>query len=518
VARANLDLYSLDRGILSRAQNNQIIQRQQGLVTSSGIPKSQTFFVRPSFSVFAAGGNQSTSASAPQTFTSNFTNQATSQPTIFTTTTTTTTTTTGGTQDLTSGFDSAFTSTLESTTTTTTRASGGGGVNDFNVYGDSREEPNRLISRQTRLAWLLPSNFELLPNRIECQVSRLQNAGLFPYRSLESVQLEGLRFEEVNGGLTVVTKYSFGFRELLAASESEADLSLGANATAFDPVTGTHTGSEGVISRTRLIAPEEVNSLSFEFLGQIGTVDRLVGGKFVTWRYFWNPGFFPEGSSVFRTQFTIQRLTFWEDGAPEPSPDPWDDPVVAFGWPQYTSGPILVVTSLGRSPSYMAPRTEVRLRFYENEEDAQLNTNIAASVELILTVPFTGTGSITNNALRALCSLAPATGLGVSRSAELEGQLFSKQHIKLTLEGNTVRAYLGGQQIGDAFTLEGQFLEVGKSYYARVFIRPGLETLYIGNNRLLRSDSPVYGVRLQTNTSVTTSPTYTVPTELTTLR
>jgi hypothetical protein len=145
VARANLDLYSLDRGILSRAQNNQIIQRQQGLVNSSGIPKSQTFFVRPSFSVFAAGGNQSTSASAPQTFTSNFTNQATSQPTTFTTTTTTTTTTTGGTQDLTSGFDSGFTSTLESTTTTTTRASGGGGVNDFNAYGDSREEPNRLV-------------------------------------------------------------------------------------------------------------------------------------------------------------------------------------------------------------------------------------------------------------------------------------------------------------------------------------------------------------------------------------
>jgi hypothetical protein len=144
VARANLDLYSLDRGILSRAQNNQIIQRQQGLVSSSGIPKSQTFFVRPSFSVFATGGNQSTSTSAPQTFTSNFTNQATSQPTIFTTTTTTTTTTTGGTQDLTSGFDSGFTSTLDSTTTTTTRASGGGGVNDFNAYGDSREEPNRL--------------------------------------------------------------------------------------------------------------------------------------------------------------------------------------------------------------------------------------------------------------------------------------------------------------------------------------------------------------------------------------
>jgi hypothetical protein len=145
VARANLDLYSLDRGILSRAQNNQIIQRQQGLVNSSGIPKSQTFFVRPSFSVFATGGNQSTSTSAPQTFTSNFTNQATSQPTTFTTTTTTTTTTTGGTQGLTSGFDSAFTSTLESTTTTTTRASGGGGVNDFNAYGDSREEPNRLV-------------------------------------------------------------------------------------------------------------------------------------------------------------------------------------------------------------------------------------------------------------------------------------------------------------------------------------------------------------------------------------
>jgi hypothetical protein len=146
VARANLDLYSLDRGILSRAQNNQIIQRQQGLVNSSGIPKSQTFFVRPSFSVFATGGNQSTSASTPQTFTSNFTNQATSQPTTFTTTTTTTTTTTSGTQDLTSGFGSGFTSTLESTTTTTTRASGGGGVNDFSAYGDSREEPNRLIS------------------------------------------------------------------------------------------------------------------------------------------------------------------------------------------------------------------------------------------------------------------------------------------------------------------------------------------------------------------------------------
>jgi hypothetical protein len=144
VARANLDLYSLDRGILSRAQNNQTIQRQQGLVNSSGIPKSQTFFVRPSFSVFAAGGNQSTSTSAPQTFTSNFTNQATSQPTIFTTTATTTTTTTGGIQDLTSGFSSGFTSTLDSTATTTTTASGGGGVNDFNAYGDSREEPNRL--------------------------------------------------------------------------------------------------------------------------------------------------------------------------------------------------------------------------------------------------------------------------------------------------------------------------------------------------------------------------------------
>jgi hypothetical protein len=148
VARANLDLYSLDRGILSRAQNNQIIQRQQGLVNSSGIPKSQTFFVRPSFSVFAAGGNQSTSASVPQTFTSNFTNQATSQPTIFTTTTTTTTTTTGGAQDLTSGFSSGFTSTLESTAITTITASGGGGINDFNVYGDSREEPNRLISSE----------------------------------------------------------------------------------------------------------------------------------------------------------------------------------------------------------------------------------------------------------------------------------------------------------------------------------------------------------------------------------
>jgi hypothetical protein len=95
--------------------------------------------------VFAAGGNQSTSTSAPQTFTSNFTNQATSQPTIFTTTTTTTTTTTGGTQDLTSGFDSTLTSTLDSTTTTTTRVSGGGGVNDFNAYTDSREEPNRLL-------------------------------------------------------------------------------------------------------------------------------------------------------------------------------------------------------------------------------------------------------------------------------------------------------------------------------------------------------------------------------------
>jgi hypothetical protein len=176
VARANLDLYSLDRGILSRAQNNQIIQRQQGLVTSSGIPKSQTFFVRPSFSVFAAGGNQSTSASAPQTFTSNFTNQATSQPTIFTTTTTTTTTTTGGTQDLTSGFDSAFTSTLESTTTTTTRASGGGGVNDFNVYGDSREEPNRLATSTSivgafaKVVWL--GFGDLIPSAPE-QVSDL---------------------------------------------------------------------------------------------------------------------------------------------------------------------------------------------------------------------------------------------------------------------------------------------------------------------------------------------------------
>jgi hypothetical protein len=159
VARANLDLYSLDRGILSRAQNNQIIQRQQGLVNSSGIPKSQTFFVRPSFSVFAAGGNQSTSASTPQTFTSNFTNQATSQPTIFTSTTTTTTTTTDGTQDLTSAFDSGFTSTLESTTTTTTRAVGGGGVNDFNAYGDSREEPNRLALVQDTLPHVL-----LVPN------------------------------------------------------------------------------------------------------------------------------------------------------------------------------------------------------------------------------------------------------------------------------------------------------------------------------------------------------------------
>jgi hypothetical protein len=149
VARANLDLYSLDRGILSRAQNNQIIQRQQGLVNSSGIPKSQTFFVRPSFSVFATGGNQSTSTSTPQTFTSNFTNQATSQPTIFTTTTTTTTTTTSGTQDLTSGFGSGFTSTLESATTTTIRVFGGGGVNDFNAYGDSREEPNRLVIPST---------------------------------------------------------------------------------------------------------------------------------------------------------------------------------------------------------------------------------------------------------------------------------------------------------------------------------------------------------------------------------
>jgi hypothetical protein len=365
------------------------------------------------------------------------------------------------------------------------------------------------------IGWLLPSDFTLSPSRIDCKVSRLKNTGLFPYRTSIVVPPEGFRFESVNGGLAVVNNYVVSSRELAVAAEAEADLSIGANALSFDPVTGTHTGSEGVLARTRVIKPTEVESLSLEFFGQVGTIDRLVGGKFVTWQYFWNPGFFPEGSSLFRTEYTIRRLTFWEDGAPEPSPDPWDDPVIAFGWPQYTSGPILVITNLSRDPGYMPPPVAIKLHFYESAEDAGLNVNIAARAELTLTVPFTGTSVITNNILRVVCSLAPATGLGVSRITQPEGQLFSRQHVKLTVVNRIVRAYLNGSQIGAPFNLERSILDAGKSYYARVFISTGLELLYTGSNTYIRSDSPVYGVRLQTGGRFTTSPTYAVPQSLT---
>lgn len=122
MARAKLDLYSLDKGILSRIKNNQTVQRQRDLVDSSGVPKNETFFVRPSFSVLAPP------VSAVRVFISSFTNQLSSSLN----------------QGLTSGFVSNFTSSLSSGATTTNAESEEGDVNDFDAYGIFRQEPNRL--------------------------------------------------------------------------------------------------------------------------------------------------------------------------------------------------------------------------------------------------------------------------------------------------------------------------------------------------------------------------------------
>jgi hypothetical protein len=362
--------------------------------------------------------------------------------------------------------------------------------------------------REEGIGWLLPSNFTFNPDRIDCKVSNLKNKGLFPYRPLVQAPINTI-FEPLDEGLVVINKSNDNGRDIIRATDAVADLSIGGNAITFDPETNVHTGSNGILSRTRTVKLSNFKSFSFECIVKLGTIDRFITGQAVTWRYFWTPAF-DDGSGTLRSTYTTARLTFWEDGTPEPQPDPWEDPVTRFGWPQYTSGPVLVITTTPVAPRFLAAPAIIRIHFYENEEDVNADNvgNIGGStpatrVDLIL------------DQTSALFNVASAVGMGTSLRHPVEGHLFTKQHIKVTVKQNQVRFYLSGQQVGTTRVIDN-FLDPRKFYYVRVFLRTGTDalnaaSLYIGNNNYLRNDSPLYGVKLKTNTPVTTTATYEVP-------
>jgi hypothetical protein len=364
--------------------------------------------------------------------------------------------------------------------------------------------------RDGGIGWLFPSDFEFNPNRIDCKVSNLKNKGLFPFRPTVQVPINTL-FEPLDGGLVVIDKRNESGRDVIRTAEAVADLSVGGNAITFDPETNINTVSGGVLTRTQTVKLNSFKSFSFEFIGKLGTIDRLINGQIVTWRYFWSPAF-DDGSGSLRSTYTIQRLTFWEDGTPEPGPDPWEDPVTRFGWPQYSSGPFLVITSTPFTPRFLAGALIVAINFYESEADLNaellgttVGTTSAARIRL----------SLSQNS--AAFALSSALGTGASAAQALEGHLFTEQHLKITVEQNRVRCYLSGQQVGTAQVINN-FLDPSKVYYARVFFRSETDSIYIGNNNYLRGDSPMYGIRLKTNTRVTTAATYEVPSTLTSLR
>jgi hypothetical protein len=362
--------------------------------------------------------------------------------------------------------------------------------------------------RKEGIGWLLPSSFAFNSSRIDCKVSNLKNRGLFPYRPLGQVPINTV-FESLDEGLVVLDKSNDFGRDIIRAADAVADLSIGGNAITFDPETNVHTGSNGILSRTRTVKLSNFKSFSFECIVKLGTIDRFITGQFVTWRYLWSPAF-DDGSPFLRSSYLIPRLTFWEDGTTEPQPDPWDDPVTLFGWPQYTSGPILTISSTPYTPRFQAAPAIVRIHFYENEEDVNADNigNIGGStpatrVDLVL------------NQTTALFNVASAVGMGAGLAHPIEGHLFTKQHMKVTVKQNQVRFYLSGQQVGTTRVIDN-FLDPLKTYYVRVFLRTKTDainsaSLYIGNNNYLRNDSPIYGVKLKTNTSVTTTATYEVP-------